>query len=667
LPIGKLYASDLIGASLGCLFVLGGLEYVDAPALIIFCGVIGIISVFIFAYKVQNFRLRKFSFAVLILLLIGASLNLFTNKGIRPVFVKGKIEDRDEIIFEKWNSFSRVVVHSPSYANPNWRTSPNTPSDSLRSYYWMIIDGEAGTILLKYTKPEDVSIFRYDVTNIAYYLKKDAESACIIGIGGGKDIQSAWLFGIKKIVGVDVNPIFVDLLKNKFRNESNIAKLPNVSLVVDEARSYLSRSDQKFSIIQMSLADTWAATGAGAFSLTENSLYTVEAWKIILEHLDQHGVFTISRWYNPNNLGETGRMVSLAVSSLLSSGVQDPSKHIAMLCIGSMATLIISKSPFEENDIITLKNVSQNLRYDPIIIPGESPLNNILRSIVSVKSNDELNTAIKNEPLNYTPPTDNNPYFFNMLRLSHLEEASTSEYGVLRGNLIASITLIVLIFSLLILTIITIIFPLIYGSKIKKENINNKRIFWNGAVYFSLIGAGFMLIEIGLIQRLSVFLGHPVYALGILLFTIILSAGTGSFFSEYLALTSKYLKYVLPFLTVVLIISDKFILDAVISNMISSPELNKIFVSILIIFPLGFILGFFFPMGMRFVKSGSKAQTPWFWALNGIFGVLFSALAVFISIYSGIATNFYLASICYLSILFVISRISKNTENISKS
>lgn len=610
LPIGKLYASDLIGASLGCLFVLGGLEYIDAPSLIILCGAIAILSVFSFAYKSKQSHLRKLSVLILILLLIGASINSFTINGIRPVLVKGKTEDPSKILFEKWNSFSRVVVFDAIQANPNWKTSPATPSDSMRSVYWMIIDGDAGTVLLKNKKPEDLSILRYDITNIAYYLREGSESACIIGVGGGKDIQSAWLFGIKNITGVDVNPIFVDLQRNKFRDESNIANLPNVNLVVDEARSYLSRSDRKYSIIQMALADTWAATGAGAFSLTENSLYTVEAWKIILDHLDQYGVFTISRWYNPNNLGETGRMVSLAVSSLLRSGVQEPSKHIAMMCSGSMATLIISKSPFEENDIIILKNVSQNLKFDPIIIPGVRPLNNILHSIVSVKSSDELINVVKDQPLNYTPPTDNNPYFFNMLRLSHLEEANTLEHGVLRGNLIASMTLMVLIFSLLILTVITIIFPLIYGSKIKRENINNRKIFWNGAVYFSLIGAGFMLIEIGLIQRLSVFLGHPVYALGILLFTIILSAGTGSFFSEYLPVTSPFWKLFLPCLAAILIISIKFILDAVTSYMISSPELNKIFASILVIFPLGFILGFFFPNGYEISKIRFARSNP---------------------------------------------------------
>jgi spermidine synthase len=667
LSIGKLYASDLLGASLGCLFVLAGLEYFDAPSLIILCGVIMIPSVLFFAYKDREFRLRKLSVLILILLLIGASVNFFDVSGIRPVFVKGTLENPKDIIFDKWNSFSRIVVHGEALQNPNWESSPATPPDSLRELHWIIIDGEAGTILLKNKNPEDLSILKYDLTNIAYYLKEGSESACIIGIGGGKDIQTAWLFGIKKIIGIDINPIFVDLLKNKFRNESKIADLPNVEMIVDEARSYLSRSNQKFSLIQMSLADTWASTGAGAFSLSENALYTVEAWKIILNHLDQNGLFTVSRWYSPNNLGETGRMVSLGVSSLLHSGVREPSKHIAMMCEGKIATLILSKSPFNETEKNTLRTISENLKFDEVINPDEPPSNNILREIVSVKSENELINAIKDKPLNFYSPTDDDPYFFNMLRLTHLNEVGESSTGILHGNLTATITLLVLVFSLLVLSVITIIFPLVVSSKIKYKDINDKEMFWKGAAYFSLIGAGFMMTEIGLIQRLSVFLGHPVYALGILLFTILLSAGTGSFTSEFLPLTSKPWKYILPSFAAIMIIVIKFVLNIIMSGMVSSPELIKIIISIIVIFPLGFVMGMFFPTGMKLVKSNSESQTPWFWGLNGIFGVLFSALAVFFSIYSGISTNFYIASVCYILIVFLVTGISKKTEIISES
>src|SRR6185436_1045097 len=136
---------------------------------------------------------------------------------------------------------------------------------------------------------------------------------------GGRDIISAATFGYRDITGVELNPVFVKLLTRQpgFADFTNLDRVSGLRLFVDEGRSWFARSDERFDVIQMSLIDTWAATGAGAFSLSENGLYTVEAWKIFLDRLTPRGVYTVSRWYNPNDPSETARMLSLAVATLL--------------------------------------------------------------------------------------------------------------------------------------------------------------------------------------------------------------------------------------------------------------------------------------------------------------------------------------------------------------
>jgi hypothetical protein len=205
---------------------------------------------------------------------------------------------------------------------------------------------------------------------------------------------------------------------------------------------------------------------------------------------------------------------------------------------------------------------------------------------------------------------------------------------------------------------------LLFKSRLKGSFNQGKKVFWAGAVYFSFIGAGFMMTEIGLMQRLSVFLGHPAYALGILLFTIILSTGAGSFFSEKLNTDKRLWKFILPLTAAAVIVAINFTLNAVISVMTQSPMMSKISASVLLVFPVGFILGFFFPIGMRFAKSFSPEEAPWFWALNGTFGVLFSALAVFFSIYLSISTNFFLASMCYAGLLLTIRKFQGGKKEI---
>ena len=647
LPITSLYAADLIGAAFGCIFVLAGLEFFDAPSLIIAVGAPAVVAAFLYDWEHISPRMKKLGVALFVILVAGSMINHFTLNGIRPLLVKGNPESIQNTLIERWNSHSRVMVRKGMAFEPQlWGRSPSAPKGQLFEQKFMNIDGEAGTTMRKFSTIADIEHLRYDVTNIAYAIRQGG-SACIIGVGGGKDVQAAILFGHKKIVGIDINPIFIDLLKGRFRKFAGIADHPGVSLEVDEARSRLSRTKEKFDIIQMSLIDTWAATAAGAYSLSENSLYTIEAWKVFLSRLKDDGLFTLSRWYNPSDLGETGRVVSLATAVLLDLGIEDPSKNIVMVTTGNVSTVIISLKPYSEMDLATLKKAVRDLQFIPAIMPGEEPKNALLKDLIASKSIAALSKNAASESLNYEPPTDENPYFFNMLKFKTLLSSVRFPAGVIRGNLTASLTLIALIICLSFLTLLTVIIPLLFGSYNSKQQETDRKTFAAGALYFSMIGFGFMFIEIALIQRLSVYLGHPVYALGILLFTMILSTGIGSLVSPGLPLTRKPWVYLYPSVAVIAIIVLRFALSSIVSATITWGMLAKIFISILVIFPTGMILGMFFPTGMNLVKNKAAGQTPWFWALNGICGVLGSAVAVFISIYAGISFNFYLAAIFY--------------------
>lgn len=654
LPIGKLYASDLIGASFGCLFVLGGLEILDAPSLILLCGSLGALAAVAFGFADATRRVSAWRLATLGLLAAVALGNATSTRLIRPVVVKGLVWPAHLDLFERWNSFSRVSVGPVEYGPPFYwgGGSPRAPKTPML-HYPMHIDGGAGTGVRQFHRLEDIDHLRFAVTNVAYHLRPRG-GACIIGVGGGKDLQSALLFGHERVKGVDINPIFIDLLEGRFREFAGLADRREVSLVVDEARSYLSRSDEQFAVIQMSLIDTWAATGAGAFSLSENALYTVEAWQVFLKRLSDDGVLTVSRWYSPGNLGETGRLVSLAVAALLRSGSRDPARHLALVTCGNVSTLVLGKNPLREEDVRQLRQVCEQMEFSIAVLPGRPPGHPTLRQIVSVRSLAELERVAASKPLRYDPPTDEDPYFFNMLRLSHLGMMFADDPGVVRGNLKATLTLAGLVLSLLVVATATILVPLMVRRPEGDADGQSAKILWDAAVYFSLIGVGFMLVEIALIQKLSVLLSHPVYALGILLFTMILSTGIGSLLSERLPLGRPPWMFLYPLLAAGAILGVRGLLGVLLAEMITSGMPWKILVSIAVIFPVGVVLGFFFPTGMRLARSLRAAETPWYWALNGVFGVLASALAVFFSIFFGISTNFFIAAGCYSLVLVCV-------------
>ncbi len=354
-PIGRVYGCDLAGAAAGCLGVLFLLNSTDGPSGILWAAAIGAAAAVAFAKsgigvaddgqqaRQSIFRQPKLVFS---LLALAALINGLTDYGLRPLAVKGRFEaPGSTFTFEEWNTFSRVIVHPTSTGRPEMLgPSPTMPWNRWRiDQKLMTIDGDATTTMYRFSEDKDAADFlKYDVTNLAYFLP-GRERAAVIGVGGGRDVLSAWTFGLRDITAVEINPIFIKLLTGleDYADFAGLSKLEGVDFVVDEARSWFTRTRQTFDVIQMSLVDTWAATTAGAFTLSENGLYTREAWQIFLERLTPKGVFSVSRWYTPGNLNETGRMVSLATAALLASGKKNPRRHIFLASADNIATLLV--------------------------------------------------------------------------------------------------------------------------------------------------------------------------------------------------------------------------------------------------------------------------------------------------------------------------------------
>jgi hypothetical protein len=267
----------------------------------------------------------------------------------------------------------------------------------------------------------------------------------------------------------------------------------------------------------------------------------------------------------------------------------------------------------------------------------------LLDAIARTSSLAALSKVVADQPLNLTPPTDNNPYFFNMLRLSHLNQFLRSEPGVVRGNLVATGTLVILIGALTVLTVLLVLVPLW-----AKHDTDRGSLAGAGMAYFVAVGAGFMFVELGMTQRLSVFLGHPVYALGVLLATIIASAGAGSFLSDRLPLRVTATT-TLSLGCAALALAFAYVADGVASHMIDASRSMRIVVTVAMVAPVGVVMGMFVPVGLRLTRRIHGRDTPWYWALNGVVSVLCSALAVLVAITSGVHANFVVGSLAYLA------------------
>jgi hypothetical protein len=341
-----------------------------------------------------------------------ALANATTRYGFQPISAKlNKIKVGANYEFEQWNSFSQVTVSKTQKEQPSlWGPSPTLPSDLIVEQRQLSIDGFAGTSMPRFSADtETVDFLKYDITNLAYAARPTGRVA-IIGVGSGRDLVSSYVFGARDITGVELNPFFVDLLTDprKLRTYAGIADIPGVRFFVDEGRSWFTRTQEKFDLIEMSMIDTFAATGAGAFSLSENGLYTVEGW---LSALSPTGLFSVSRWHAPSAPIEIGRTVSLAVSALFSMGIKSPKDHIFLASVGNLATLVISRQPFSAVDLNALNDAARRLQFSVLASPVQVPTEPVFKDVLSAISDDDLVKKTSGYWLDISPPTDARPFF----------------------------------------------------------------------------------------------------------------------------------------------------------------------------------------------------------------------------------------------------------------
>ena len=645
LPVGRVYAVDLVGAALGAPLVPLVLGASDAGTSILLFSVVAALGSVAFARAAADRASTRRGLIAAALLLVLALVNGASDRGLVPLWVKERPEVYQHIELELWNSHSRVQVSKAAVTPATFwgmGTRCQAPMVTQRS---LIIDGHALTPL--YHAPDGLEPLRFlecDVTDVANLLRPGGPAA-IIGVGGSRDIQAALLAGRRPVLGIELNGHLLDLLKGPIGAPTGVPGHPDVRLVHDDARSYLARNSDKFRLIQASLIDTWAATGAGAHALSENGLYTLEAWMLFLERLTPDGVFTVSRW----STVETARMVALAVGALLESGAKEPQRHLAMMHAGMITTLIVAKTPLTPTDEERLRQIARERGFSILFSPSEPTTAERLRQVVAARSRAELDQVALVDLLDFRPSTDDRPFFFNVLRLrSFFHPLPDVTAGTLEGNLLATRTLGLALLSSFLLVAVAIIGPLWYRARPRGRG---RPSLWAGFAYFLLIGVGFMLAEIALLQRLSLVLGHPIYSLIVVLSSLVAAAGFGSWLSDKLPLSRAPGCYVYPIVLTALLAAVSLAWPVVAPWAIAAPTPHRIAFAIAVTGSTGLVLGVAFPAGMRLVGDLHEEETPWLWGLNGVGSVLASSAAICIALESGLTVLMLVSAACYALLL----------------
>ncbi len=646
--INAVYAADLLGAAAGCLALLPLLDRLGAPGVVVGAAALAVAAAVLFLPPARQARATVIGLVILGVPLAGQWSGF---AGFDVTDTKG--HEGDRVLFSKWNSFSRIGVYERAHGDWSLSSAYTGPLPETR---YMDIDSSASTPILRVSPDlSNAQYLRYELTALAYYLKEPQGpepggsgpetggfTALVIGPGGGRDLISALLFGARRVDGVEINPIIArDVMGDRFLAYSGgIYAHPRVRVTVDDGRSFVRRTPNQYDVIQASLVDTWAATAAGAYTLTENTLYTVEAFNDYLDHLTDDGIVTITRW-----VFDGLRLVSLAQAACQERG-WDARSRLAAVQHDRVVTFLLKKSPFTADEIGRLRAVSDRLGFRVLYVPGaatgETPpgVNGVAADYGRLITAPDRERFYAEYAQDVRATTDDRPFFFHTTKLADQFQVAFGRAMFFGNGLSALLTLMGISSALVVLFVVA---PLALAGGDRPPS------WLVSLMYFGALGAGFMLIEVAVLQRFVLLLGHPVYSLTVTLFSLLLGTGLGAAWSRRLAGPGLVRAAAIALALIALLgVAWGTAVTPLVGWAMPFARPGRIAVAVATLVPMGIALGVPMPAGIRLLRARAPDMVPWAWGMNGAFSVVGSTLAIFVAMNWGFQMTLFAASAAYL-------------------
>ncbi len=652
--VTRLYGADLTGGALACLAVVPLLNWVGGPNTILAAGLAMALAALLWSESAGETRLSA-GLTLGLLVLIAAN---HSNRLIDVVYAKGIARDQDWVEFARWNALSRVEVDR---------------QDQSRA---IVIDADASTYIMNC----DVAQWRGSgweralmsaVPALVNVLRPKGEFA-IIGPGGGVDVLRAVANGSRSVTGIEINPIIADtIMRGRYADYSlHLYDRPEVHIHVTDGRSYLRSTPRKFDVVQMTLVDTWASTAAGAFALSENNLYTVEAFREYFEHLKPDGIIAITRW-EFREPREALRVVAVAMAALHRMGVMHPEHNFIVASQGPLnedgipVVVLAKKTAFTPEEVSAVQeHFARYPQITPIHLPALSSQpdpkpaeRNPFAELIA--SNDPYGFA-KTYVYNIAPVTDNAPFFFFTLKPNQILAERTKQRAIdWKVNLGVLVLIAVLAISASAVLAFLILPLAVRGGRQSPLPL----------LYFVAIGLGYILVEIAFIQRFVLFLGHPTYALTVVIFLLMLSSGVGSLLSQRWLPNPRMVW--MPIALVILALgTDVFVLPHLLESWVRLAFGFRLLISGVLLIPLGLAMGMPFPAGLRALNGRfagglvgdavvGENSVEWAWAMNAGASVLGSVLAIIIAIQFGLNAALGCGVAAYFVALLLLPLVDK--------
>jgi predicted membrane-bound spermidine synthase len=599
---GRLYFADLLGASLGAVSVTLLLSWLGGEAAVLASALLPALAAACLS--------RRFAVpAGVVVLAILAALASNGTSGlfkIRSAPTKGMYRQMaanpgSQVVLTGWNSYSRIDAVT------------GFPRPYLARLY---IDSDAWTNVLAWDGDiESARALRGWYRALPFRFAPRARTL-VIGPGGGSDVLVALACGSQQVTAVEMNPLMLRFVRHFGARAGNLYDHPRVEPVLSEGRNFISRTDRRFDVILLGFVDSWAAVASGGLSLSENYLYTTEAFRAYYDHLTPDGMLVIMRWDV-----DIPRLVTNSVALL---GAREAAPRIVALLETQghgedppQMIFILRKRPFSEAETAAIRDEWTSAR--PVILPGrqvEAPYDGLLAGTTSLAEFEATS------PTRVDPVFDDRPFFF----------ARQKPWGVPRSMARPLLLILAPILALCGWFLAT-----------GKPRGEQTRPYAASILYFASLGLGFIALELSLLQHLTLLLGHPIFTLSVLLFSLLAASGLGSRFSHLFSMRPVCLVIAL------LGIAYAMVLPRAVPALLPLGLAARVAIAVALIAPLGFAMGMPFPRGLGRAGQGPFPAPPFYWGLNGILSVIGSIGTMIAAVSLGFRAAMLLGSLCYLA------------------
>jgi len=646
--VNRLYAADLVGAGAGCAALALVMPVLGGSGTVILAAVFGFIAAAVFGLR-ESRRLMLAALALGAIALVLAPLG----DRVLPITVaasKGHpmlpAPPRPAPLYTAWNAISRVDVY-PLAADP----AKGWPGPG----FGIVIDG--GTAA---TGMGDLSAGvqhwlhspDYRPPGLAYIGKKHPR-VLVLGSGAGREVLEALYFKASSVTAVEINPIINDIVSQKMRGAfGGLFDNPAVRLVTAEGRSFVRRSNETYDVILSVQTFSNAALTAGALGMAENYMFTREAVGDYLERLSPDGVLLITR---PPS--QVARLFTTMREVFERSGRGSPAQHLLvfqgpLMPWGPRAdhtVFMLKKSPWTRAEVSALAErlstegpapgrPGSEILYSPFHPKGVSSHSELYEQILSTTDLGKFYAA---QPLDISPSTDDRPFFNQQARWSQIWFRGLNQTGATAGT---ESMLILLLIQATVIAALLILFPLVRFSRRGLRTAG----CWSYLAYFAGLGLGFIMIEIVLLQRFTLFLGEPIYAFAVVLGSLLVFTGVGAYLGERLSRRAGGgVGTALPAVLAVLV-TTAFAMPWIFNATLGLGLPWRVVISAALVAPLGLVLGMPFPLGLVAVGVGAPALLPWAWGVNGFFTVIGSVVAMLLGMMFGFTTVLVVAGACYV-------------------